>query len=793
MSEVVGEAVVRVRTDESGVNFDKSGKDAGASYSKGFTSSLKGIAGAIGVTVAAKGAVDLLKGSLTEAREAQKVAATTEQIITSTGGAAQVSADQVGDLASALSLKAGIDDELIQSGANLILTFKNVQNAGEGVDAIFDRTNAAALDLSAAGFGSVQSASLQLGKALNDPIKGMSALARSGVTFTAAQKAQVAALVETGDLLSAQKIILEEVESQVGGVAEATVTAGDRATVAWGNLQETIGAGLLPVVDRLSVIFTSQVVPGVTTTVGVVGDLVNLFQALPPPVQTAAAAFVALKVAAASGLTDAVGGAAQAGLGRATGLWDGLSQRVGFARAAFDNARSSVFVFGTTSGQVSGQASRLSATLQGVRAAAFGAGAAAKGFLVAALPIAALTAGITLYAKFKQSQEEARQRVADLTASLDEQTGAITKNTEENVIKSLVESGALADAKSLGLDLGLVTQAALGSTDAIAQLTQILTDAAFVSTEFGDKGAELSEKQQAQADAAQRLTTAILGESDALGKAQSEAALAREAHDGLSDSTDDAAGSMTVYTSTIDDAKDALRTLIDVENERREDLISDRRDQIALNQALKDAREESRKGKGGFDLDTGEGQRNLTVLLDLADQFNSSTNEIRRTNFRSTRDEFIRLAVNMGKTISQAERLADELLRVPKNAPVRFQSEGYQELMRQIESVKAAISDVGGRLNLNWRAPGIPQLATGTRSFEGGVALVGEEGPELVRMPRGTQVNTAAETRGILGGQRGGITVRIDKLMPHNYSEFERQILEQDRAASIGGRPVPVG
>lgn len=785
MSEVVGEAVVRVRTDESGVNFDKSGKDAGASYSKGFTSSLKGIAGAIGVTVAAKGAVDLLKGSLTEAREAQKVAATTEQIITSTGGAAQVSADQVGDLASALSLKAGIDDELIQSGANLILTFKNVQNAGEGVDAIFDRTNAAALDLSAAGFGSVQSASLQLGKALNDPIKGMSALARSGVTFTAAQKAQVAALVETGDLLSAQKIILAEVESQVGGVAEATATAGDRAKVAFGNMQEAIGTGLLPVVDALSNVFTNQVVPGITATVGVVGDAVSIFQDLPAPVQAAAGAFVALQVASSTGILGAGGNALRSTLDAVSSGMDGVRLRTLFARDAFVATRAGADGAAASNG-------RLAATFNAVKAGATGAGVAARGFLVAALPIAALTAGITLYSKFKQSQEEARQRVVDLTASLDEQTGAITKNTEENVIKSLVESGALADAKSLGLDLGLVTQAALGSTDAIAQLTQILTDAAFVSTEFGDKGAELSEKQQAQADAAQRLTTAVLGESDALGKAQSEAALAREAHDGLSDSTDDAAGSMTVYTSTIDDAKDALRTLIDVENERREDLISDRRDQIALNQALKDAREESRKGGGGFDLDTGEGQRNLTVLLDLADQFNQSTNEVRRTNFRSTRDEFIRLAVNMGKTTDQAEKLADELLRVPKNAPVRFQSEGYRELMSQIESVRAAINDVGGRLNLNWRAPGIPQLATGTRSFEGGVALVGEEGPELVRMPRGTQVNTAAETRGILGGQRGGITVRIDKLMPHNYSEFERQILEQDRAASLGGKPVPV-
>lgn len=116
---------------------------------------------------------------------------------------------------------SGIDDELIQKGENLLLTFKNVRNEVGAGNAVFDMATEAALNLSVAGFGSVESASKMMGKALNDPIKGMTALGRAGVTFSEEQKKAIKAMVESNDLLGAQKLILKEVESQVGGSAKA--------------------------------------------------------------------------------------------------------------------------------------------------------------------------------------------------------------------------------------------------------------------------------------------------------------------------------------------------------------------------------------------------------------------------------------------------------------------------------------------------------------------------------------------------------------------------------------------
>lgn len=226
----------------------------------------KAMIGPIAAAAATIGGIDFLKGAIEEARESQKVGAVTEQIIKSTGGAAKISAEGVGALATAISNKTGIDDEQIQSAANLLLTFKNVRNeTGKGAD-IFNRATMAAQDLAAAGFGDAEGQAKMLGKALNDPVKGITALTRSGVTFTDQQKKQIKALQESGDLLGAQKIIMQEVESQVGGVAAKSATAGEKLATMWGNTKEQIGTMMLPALDAVQNALMEKVLPAVTDT-----------------------------------------------------------------------------------------------------------------------------------------------------------------------------------------------------------------------------------------------------------------------------------------------------------------------------------------------------------------------------------------------------------------------------------------------------------------------------------------------------------------------------------------------
>ena len=187
-------------------------------FDKGMTNTLKTVGKLAAGGAGAAGAIGFKLASA--AYESQKVMAQTEAIIKATGGAAGITATQVSKLSETLSMQIGVDDELIQKSANLLLTFKQIQNQTGENNNVFDRAVMAAQDLGNV-FGSADAAALQLGKALSNPEKGITALARSGINFTEQQKAQIKTLVASGDVLGAQKIILAEIEAQVGGTAAA--------------------------------------------------------------------------------------------------------------------------------------------------------------------------------------------------------------------------------------------------------------------------------------------------------------------------------------------------------------------------------------------------------------------------------------------------------------------------------------------------------------------------------------------------------------------------------------------
>lgn len=206
---------------------------------------------AAGIAAFGAAAVAGLKGI----QDDEKALANFENSLKATGNAVRVNSKQFWAYAEAQQASTGVGADQITQGAALLATFKNVRNeVGKGND-VFMRATTAAQDLSAKGFGSLESANKMLGKALNDPVKGISALSRAGVTFTAQQKEQIKTLAESGDMLGAQKIILGEVESQVGGAAKAygETTAGQvaRAKLAFGELTETLAASLLPVMQVL--------------------------------------------------------------------------------------------------------------------------------------------------------------------------------------------------------------------------------------------------------------------------------------------------------------------------------------------------------------------------------------------------------------------------------------------------------------------------------------------------------------------------------------------------------------
>ena len=215
--------------------------------------SLKGNLVVAGAVIA--GAFTLIGKSLADAAESQKVLAQTEAVLKSTGTTANGTAQEIAAMASSLQKSTSFNDEAILSGANLLLTFKNITNqAGEGND-IFDQTTQAMLDVARAMGTDASTEAIRLGKALNDPTAGISALTRVGIQFTDQQKAQIEALSQSGDLMGAQKIILAELQSQFGGSAAAYAATFAGQVEGLNNdlndLSEEIGMAVMPAITGM--------------------------------------------------------------------------------------------------------------------------------------------------------------------------------------------------------------------------------------------------------------------------------------------------------------------------------------------------------------------------------------------------------------------------------------------------------------------------------------------------------------------------------------------------------------
>ncbi len=186
----------------------------------------------VNAAFASLGAAVSLGAVIRATREQEKALAQLEARLKSTGGVAGLTKKQLVDFAAALQQTTTYGDEAILSMQSLLLTFTNFRGR------VFEEATRAALDLATAMGTDLKSAALQLGKALNDPVKGITALTRVGVSFSDAQKETIKAMVETGDVAGAQRLILKELNTEFGGAAEA---AADTFGGALQQLQNAMG------------------------------------------------------------------------------------------------------------------------------------------------------------------------------------------------------------------------------------------------------------------------------------------------------------------------------------------------------------------------------------------------------------------------------------------------------------------------------------------------------------------------------------------------------------------------
>jgi len=219
--------------------------------------------------------------SLQVFNQQQQALAQVESAVRSTGGAAGFAVEELAKQASALQANTIFgDEEILKNVTANLLTFTRI--TGDE----FTKTQGLVLDLATRMGTDLTSATIQLGKALNDPVANLGALGRAGIQFTKEQKEVIKSLVEGGKQAEAQRIILDELEVQFGGAAEAAAQAGlggfKQLQNSVGDLLESFGEVMLPIVNDV---------------VEVLRNVVDRLQAMSPEAKKTTLAIVGLAAA----------------------------------------------------------------------------------------------------------------------------------------------------------------------------------------------------------------------------------------------------------------------------------------------------------------------------------------------------------------------------------------------------------------------------------------------------------------------------------------------------------------
>jgi phage-related protein len=279
---------------------DTFGKKMGSGAGKGIgvMSKAAGIA-----TIAIAGGLSAALIHAVKDQEAnEKANAQTAAAIKSTGDAANVTSPHIQDLADHIEKMSGMDGLAVQKGENMLLTFTNIRNGVGKNNQIFDEATKTLADMSTAMGADPQKQAIALGKALNDPVKGVTALTKVGVTFTASQKASIDAMVKHGETAQAQKVILGELNKEFGGSAEAAgKTMAGQVKILEARLDDmgdAIAVKVIPVLTSL-MSWVEDHWPQISKVIlGVANEVIAWFQANWPQIrQIAEQVFTAVKSA----------------------------------------------------------------------------------------------------------------------------------------------------------------------------------------------------------------------------------------------------------------------------------------------------------------------------------------------------------------------------------------------------------------------------------------------------------------------------------------------------------------
>lgn len=250
--------------------------------------------GSIATFFSARAIVSYTKKSIQAYDKQMQAEAQLRASLQSTGYIAGKTFDRLKRQAGELQKKTRFGDETILSAQAQLLAFQNIRGK------VYDQAVTAMADLSAKTGAGLKETALLIGKALDNPAKGMESLQRSGIRLSEKQKATIMELTDQGKTYEAQLMILGELQKRFGGSAEAAAVSGMGAWVqfknSFGDFLEKIGGKLnkiaVPIIRGLS-----SLIKWVTDNAGALKNLTKI-------TLLAGTAFLTFKVSAKlTGLT----------------------------------------------------------------------------------------------------------------------------------------------------------------------------------------------------------------------------------------------------------------------------------------------------------------------------------------------------------------------------------------------------------------------------------------------------------------------------------------------------------
>jgi hypothetical protein len=163
--------------------------------------------------------------------------------------------------ATQMSFQTGIAKNSIIQAQNLLIPNTDLTNLYKSQNAetkkngdYLNQSLMAAANLSAqmGTSGNIVTGAKALGRVLADPAKAMSSMSRMGFHLSQPMQAQIKLTEKQNGLLAAQQLTIKDINSQLGGTAAAAITPVQRLQNDFNNLAQTLGRGLMPVIDNMA-------------------------------------------------------------------------------------------------------------------------------------------------------------------------------------------------------------------------------------------------------------------------------------------------------------------------------------------------------------------------------------------------------------------------------------------------------------------------------------------------------------------------------------------------------------